>query len=198
MQTRTDAELLREYAADRSEAAFGEIVRRYADFVYSAVRRQKADAEQACDVAQIVFTDLARKAPSLRADTVLIGWLCHAARLAALEQLRGDRRRTQRERQAMELHEPAPEIPDDWRAVRPLLDEAIAGLNHEDRDALLLRFFQNASLASVGATFGVSEDAAQKRVSRALGRLREFLAKRGIHTTAAALSGVLMANAVEA
>src|SRR5262249_37031875 len=116
----------------------------------------------------------------------------------ALEQLRGDRRRTQRERQAMELHEPAPETPDDWRAMRPVLDDAIARLNREDRDALLLRFFQNASLASVGTTLGVSEDAAQKRVSPALGRVRESLAERGIHTTAAALSAVLMANAVEA
>ena len=129
MQTRTDAELLREYAVHRSEAAFGEIVRRYADFVYSAARRQMDDPEHARDVAQIVFTDFARKAASLRADTVLIGWLCQAARLAALEQLRGDRRRTQRERHAMELHEGVPETPDDWQTVRPVLDEAIGRLN---------------------------------------------------------------------
>jgi DNA-directed RNA polymerase specialized sigma24 family protein len=92
MQTRTDADLLQEYAANRSEAAFGEIVRRYADFVYSAALRQVGNAEQARDVAQAVFVDLARKADSLRANSVLIGWLCQGARLAALEQLRKDQR----------------------------------------------------------------------------------------------------------
>jgi RNA polymerase sigma factor (sigma-70 family) len=198
MQNWNDAELLRDYAANKSETAFGEIVRRYADFVYSAALRQTGNGEQARDVAQTVFVDLARKADSLRANTVLIGWLCQGARLAALEQLRKDQRRSQRERQAMELLDNSSDAAGDWRAVQPALDEAIASLGHEDRDALLLRFFKNESLASVGATLGVSEDAAQKRVSRALDKLREFLAERGIRTTAAALSAVLLANAVKA
>ena len=198
MQNKSDAELVREYAESGSEAAFGEIVRRYADFVYSAALRQVSDAELARDVAQGVFVDLARKAGSLRANTVLIGWLCRGARLAALEHLRTQQRRTERERQAMQLADSSTEIPNDWSAVRPVLDEAIAGLGDEDRNALLLRFFKNESLAAVGVTLGVSEDAAQKRVSRALGRLREMLAARGIHTTAAALSVALLANGVQA
>src|SRR3954467_11121983 len=102
MQARTDTELLHDFAANHSEAAFGEIVRRYADFVYSAALRQTASPDAAHDVAQMVFTDLARKAGSLPPSTLLIGWLCHASRLAALEQLRRDRRRLHRERQAME------------------------------------------------------------------------------------------------
>jgi RNA polymerase sigma factor (sigma-70 family) len=198
MQSKTDTELLREYARHGSEAAFGEIVRRYADFVYSAALRQVFDSELARDVAQVVFVDLARKAAALRPDTLLIGWLCRGARLAALDQLRRQQRRLQRERQAMELAEPSSEPPSDWSAIRPALDEALARLAEEDRHALLLRFFKNESLATVGATLGVSEDAAQKRVSRALGKLRDFLAERGIHTTAAALSIALAANAVQA
>jgi hypothetical protein len=86
----------------------------------------------------------------------------------------------------------------DWKAVRPVLDEALAGLGREDREALLVRFLKNESLASVGAMLGVSEDAAQKRVSRALGKLREFLAGRGIHTTVGALAATLTTNAIEA
>ena len=196
MRTKCDAELLNEYAANQSEAAFGEIVRRYADAVYSAALRQVGNETQARDVAQIVFVDLARKAASLGTTTLLIGWLHRGARLAALELLRKAHRRQNRERQAMEFHDPSPEA-DDWNAVRPALDEAIANLGDEDRHALLLRFFKNESLASVGTTLGVSEDAAQKRVSRALGKLREFLAERGINTTAAALSVTLAANAVQ-
>src|SRR5882762_1911394 len=103
MHTKSDAELLSDYVANKSEAAFGEIVRRYADFVYSAALRQLGDPDRARDVSQVVFADLARKAGSLRANTLLIGWLCHGARLAALEQLRTDRRRQHRERHAMDL-----------------------------------------------------------------------------------------------
>ena len=195
---KTDAELLREYTLQGSEAAFGEVVRRYADFVYSAALRQVPDPESARDVAQTVFVDLARKAGSLRPNTLLIGWLCRGARLAALEQRRGQHRRLQRERQAMELADASPEPIDDWSAVRPVLDEAIARLGEDDRDALLLRYFKNETLAAVGAVLGVSEDAAQKRVSRALARLREFLAERGIKTTTAALSVALVAHGVQA
>lgn len=198
MTNLSDAELLREYASGNSEAAFGEIVRRYADTVHSAALRQVGNEEQARDVAQSVFVDLARKAAALRPNTLLIGWLYRGVRLAALEQVRKEQRRQQRERQAMDLHDPAPETANDWNIVRPVLDEAIGNLGEEDRDALLLRFFRNESLASVGATLGISEDAAQKRVSRALGKLREFLAGRGISTTAAALSAALTANAVQA
>ena len=198
MDDKTDAELLRDYAARKSEAAFGEIVRRYADFVYSAALRQMGSPEAARDVTQVVFTDLARKAGSLKANTLIIGWLSHGTRLAALEQLRRDRRRLHRERQAMEWHEPASEVSNDWATIRLVLDEALASLSEEDRNALLLRFFKNETLTSVGTVLGVSQDAAQKRVSRALGKLREFLAGRGINTTAAALSAALTANAVQA
>jgi RNA polymerase sigma factor (sigma-70 family) len=162
MQTKSDTELLRDYAGNQSEAAFGEIVRRYADLVYSAALRQVGVAEQARDVAQTVFADLARKAGSLRANTLLIGWLYRGARLAALEELRNDRRRLERERQAMDLLNSSPEIPHDWGAVHLVLDEAIAHLSTEERDALLLRFFQNKSLAAIGGTLGVSEDAAHE------------------------------------
>ena len=197
MRSNTDAELLQEYSSGRSESAFGEIVRRYADLVYSAALRQVGDEEQARDVAQTVFLDLARKAGSLRKDTLLIGWLFRGTRLAALQQLRTDRRRLQRERHAMEWIDHSTDAAVDWTALRPVLDEAMGSLAAEDRDALLLRFFKNEPLVRVGTTLGVSEDAAQKRVSRALGKLREFLAGRGITTTSTALSASLAANAIQ-
>src|SRR5437868_4767291 len=123
MQSKSDIELLRDYAANKCEGAFAELVRRHADFVYSAALRQMGNAEAARDVAQIVFTDLARKAGSLPARTVLIGWLCRAARLAALDQLRRERRRLHRERQAMEFRENASEHSNDWESIRPVIDE---------------------------------------------------------------------------
>ena len=85
----------------------------------------------------------------------------------------------------------------DWECVRPLLDEAMCGLADGDRDALLLRFFKNQDFRAVGLALGVSDDAAQKRVSRALEKLRDLLSRKGITTAASALSAAISANAVE-
>ncbi len=86
----------------------------------------------------------------------------------------------------------------DWEEVRPFLDAAMSNLSELDRDALLLRFFQNRDFRAVGAALGISDDAAQKRVSRGLGRLREELARHGLKATAGSLAIVLSANAIKA
>jgi predicted DNA-binding protein (UPF0251 family) len=86
----------------------------------------------------------------------------------------------------------------DWTQIQPVLDEAIDSLADADREALLLRFFKNLDFRSVGSALGVSDDTAQKRVSRALERLRGFFAQRGITVSVAALAVALSSNAVQA
>lgn len=200
MHEKSDAQLLREYAEHGNEAAFREIVVRHTDLVYSSALRQATSADLARDVAQSVFTDLARKAQSLARtldeNASLLGWLYRSTRFAALNQLRDDRRRQARERQAMQNSDPASEIIPEWDRVRPALDEAMTDLSDEDRDALLLRFFKNQDFRAIGQSLGVSDDAAQKRVSRALEKLRTEFTRRGVTTTAVALSTALSANAI--
>ncbi len=200
MQEPTDAQLLRDYAEHRDEAAFRELVSRHAEVVYASALRQVSSPDLAQDIAQTVFTDLARKAQplvgTLTGDASLVGWLFRSTRFLALNQLRDDRRRQARERQAMQHFDPAAETAPEWERVQPVLDEAMADLNDEDREALLLRFFKNRDFRAIGAALGVSDDAAQKRVSRALERLRSQLTSRGVTTTAVALSTVLSTNAV--
>ena len=96
----------------------------------------------------------------------------------------------------MQHFDPATDTAPDWDQVQPVLDEAMADLSDEDRDALLLRYFKNHDFRAIGSTLGVSDDAAQKRVTRALERLRTHLTSRGVTTTALALSTALAANAV--
>src|SRR4051812_17406479 len=101
-----DSELLRQYAQNRSEAAFTELVQRHLDVVFSAACRQVGgDVHRAKDVAQMVFADLARKAPALTAHTALVGWLYTSTHFAAAKVRRNEQRRAEREKEAHAMHE---------------------------------------------------------------------------------------------
>ncbi len=168
-----DQQLLKRYAADGSEAAFSDLVARHVNLVYSvALRRTGGDVELAKDVAQLVFRDLARKARRLPEAVLLAGWLHRATRFAAAQAVRAERRRHAHEQEAAVMNALRSESTPDWEHIRPLLDEALDRLGRRDRDALLLRFFEQRSLADIGTTLGLSEEAARKRVSRALEKVR--------------------------
>lgn len=201
----TDArELLQSYARDGSESAFRELVRRYLDLVFSvAYRRVGADAHLARDVVQQVFTDLARKARDGDAafgsgPAHLGGWLHRHACLVAANLVRTEQRRRRREVQAVDMNPLHQADGPGWHDLAPELDAAVNDLPAPDRDAILLRFYEQQDLRSVGARLGVSEDAAQKRVSRALDKLRGLLGGRGVALSAAGLAGLLGEHAVQA
>jgi len=192
-----DSELLRQFARTNSEAAFAELVKRHVNLVYSvALRQVNGDAHLAKDVAQTVFADLARKAGSLSRRETLTGWLYTSAHFAAAKIVRGASRRRDREDKFMResISETAPEA--DWEKLRPTLDDAMHELKESDRDAILLRYFENRQFAEVGAKLGLNENAARVRVERALEKLRAVFAKRGI-TTATAFASVISANAIQ-
>jgi RNA polymerase sigma factor (sigma-70 family) len=193
----TDHELLRRYLQEGAQDAFGELVRRHVDLVYSAARRQVQSAQLAEEIAQSVFVDLARDARRLRPDQPLGAWLYVVTRRTAIDVVRRESRRQEREQTAVEIAA-MNSSPSPWPQVEPLLDEAMESLGDADRRAVLLRFFDNQPLRDVGLALGVSEDAAQKRISRALEQLRLFFSKRGIAVGSAALATELSAHAVQA
>ncbi|HEY5040773.1 MAG TPA: sigma-70 family RNA polymerase sigma factor [Verrucomicrobiae bacterium] len=192
-----DPELLARFARTNSEDAFAELVKRHVNLVFSAALRQvNGDEHLAKDVAQTVFTDLARKADSLARRESLTGWLYTSAHFAAAKIVRTENRRRDREEKFMRepVHETAPAA--DWEKLRPALDDVMHELKETDREAVLLRYFENRSFAEVGAKLGVNENAARMRVERALEKLHAHLTKRGV-TTAAALATVISTNAVQ-
>jgi RNA polymerase sigma factor (sigma-70 family) len=194
--TEDDEQLLRRYAEERSESAFAEIVGRYIDLVYAtALRVVNGDAHLARDVTQTVFIQFARKAPSLPRSILLAGWLHRHTCFAASSAVRAERRRKTREQTAMQIRalDDTGEAP--WEGIAPYLDESLNQLSSPDRDALVLRFLKRQDLRAVGAALGISEDTAQKRVSRALEKLRGILSRRGVALTAAALASVLSSKA---
>lgn len=193
-----DMELVREYVAQRSEQAFETLVSRHVNLVYSAAVRCVRNPHVAEEITQAVFVILANKARTLSRDTIIPSWLYRTARFAAADALKTQRRRTQREQEAhlqSQLNEPEDEA---WRQIAPLLDTAMGGLNEKDRHAIVLRYFQNKSLHDVGMALGASDEAAKKRVNRALEKLRQFFTKRGVISTTAVIAGVISANSVHA
>ena len=194
-----DMELLREYDRQGSEAAFAALVQRHVSLVYSAALRHVGIAAHAEEITQAVFVILARKAAGLRPDTILESWLYETTRLTALSFRRGERRRQFREQEAY-MQSTLQESADasTWNQLAPLLDEAMARLGKKDRDAVLLRFFKNKNLREVAAALKVNETAAQRRVHRAVEKLRAFFTKRGIILPAAVLTAAISANSVQA
>ena len=216
-----DMALVREYAASQSEPAFAQLVARHLNFVYSSALRRTGDATLAGDVAQAVFIILARKAGSLAqgwprrlvanlnplggggaAATSLTGWLYRTTQFAAADAVKQRRRRQQREQEAFMQSNlngggDASSQPEIWKQIAPVLEAALDQLNARDRDAVLLRFFENKKLAEVGAALGVSEDGARVRVNRALEKLRQQFAKHGVDSTADAITSSIAAHSIQ-
>ena len=194
-----DAKLLRHYAKTGAEEAFGTLVSRHLDLVFSAaLRRTGGDRHLAQDIAQSVFTTLARKSATLSETAALGGWLYRHTCFVAAHTLRTESRRRVREAEAMRLNTPDATPEPAWEHLAPLLEEAMSQLGNRDREAVILRYFQKRDLRSVGLALGASEDAARMRVARALEKLREYFSRHGIRFTATALSALLAAHAVTA
>src|SRR5437660_1828492 len=194
-----DGQLLQQYARERSESAFGELVTRHIDLVYSAALRvASGDRHLAEDVTQVVFMDLARKARGLPRDVWLAGWLHRHTCYTAAKAVRTERRRKVREQTAIEMRAVEDNTEPPWELIAPYLDEGLNQLSTSDREAIVLRFLKRQDLRAVGAALGISEDAAQKRVSRALDKLRGVLSRRGVALTVTGLASAMAAEAVTA
>lgn len=192
-------QLLTEYVKTGSEPAFHELVSRYVDLVHStALRLVNGDTHRAEDVTQTVFADLARLARTLSPNVMLGGWLHRHTCFVASNVMRGERRRQNRERQAVEMSSLEDHSEENLTTVAPVLDEAINQLGTADRQAILLRFFEQRDFQSVGAAMGSNEEAARKRVNRALEKLHLLLKNRGIVFSATALGSLLGSHAVSA
>ncbi|HEX3857026.1 MAG TPA: TIGR03435 family protein [Verrucomicrobiae bacterium] len=199
MPDANDMDLVREFARHNSEAAFTELVRRHINLVYSVARRCTGNDGDAHDVTQAVFIILARKAAGLREKTLLTGWLYETTRFAAARLLRTNARRHAREQEAyMQSTLNDADHSAIWEKLAPHLEAAMSKLAERDRALLVLRFYENKSGPEAAALLGIREDAAHKRVARAIEKLRKVFAQRGVTLTTTAIAGAVSANSIQA
>lgn len=192
-----DAQLLRRYSQNCSEEAFAEFVRHHLDFVFGvALRQVGGNVHLAGDVTQYVFIEVARKAGPLAKRSALKGWLYSTARNAAANIVRAERRRQAREHTAYTMNEINDTAANpDSHDLLPVMDHALGSLRENDREVVLLRFFEGCDYAEIGARCCITADAARLRVERALEKMRTTLARRGMGSTITALTGALTAQA---
>jgi len=201
MNTDSDVFLMRQYVRHGSQAAFGALVRRYGGLVHATCLREVDDPALAEDAAQVVFLLLARRAPSLLRLDSLAGWLFRAARFCARNALRQERRRKVHEQEVMadmtRAHLNGPPLPS-WDHLEPLLNAALAALRPQEQEVVLLRYLEGASWRETAARLGLAEDAAQKRGTRAVDKMRRFVNTQGLMLSLAALMALLSEEAARA
>lgn len=173
-----DALLLERWRSERCKESFAKLVARHTSWICALARRCVKDRHLAEDVTQAVFLILSKKANRIGPDTPLSAWLFRVTRFAANDAIKREARSRRRiERAAAfstDLGEEAGSDPDID------VDECIACLGEVDRQVVLLRFYEDKSMAQLAQSMGITEHAAKKRVARALNRLRRIFARRGI------------------
>jgi RNA polymerase sigma factor (sigma-70 family) len=190
-----DAQLLKEFADERSEGAFRTLLDRHLPLVFGTARRITQNESLTEEIAQTVFLLLARKAESLSRESILSGWLYRTTRFVSMRAIRAEQRRKNREETAITMHlQTGPEH--SWDSIAPRLDDALGRLAESDRRALLLHYFEGRNPAEIGEALGVKEHAARKRINRAAEKLRTILSRRGTAVTASVLAARTFARGI--
>ena len=175
----TDTEYLLEFCNSGSEPAFRRLVERNAPMVHGVATRMTGNHTLAEEITQSVFIILARKAKSVPASQ-LAGWLHLTATGESRNATRKEARRNALNQQyAQSMQDPEPAA-DPWQTIAPHLDEAVAKLSPEDRQMMLLRYFEQRDFRDISLATGCSVEACKKRAQRAIERLGALLGKRGV------------------
>jgi RNA polymerase sigma factor (sigma-70 family) len=174
-----DGELLRRFVQNKDELAFAEILRRHGPLVLGVCRRVLGDVHAAEDAFQAAFVQLARRAPGIRCEESLAGWLHTVARRVSLVARRGEQRRRRREHASSQ---PEAKRPEDmtWRELRAVLDRELARLPAEYRLPLILCYLEDRPQAEAAERLGWPLPTLRGRLERGRQRLRRRLTRYGL------------------
>ena len=181
-----DVKLLAKYNQCGSQEAFSEIVRRYRGLVFSTILRELRNPTAADDITQSVFILLSAKAQSLEDSVNLPRWLFHTSRLLAANERRKEFHSRNLIHTISECQHAGQES-----LIGALINDALADLDPAGLEAIMLRFVEQYTFSEMGTELEISEDAARKRVNRALNKLRQHFADCGIYRTIAQTKGAV-------
>lgn len=183
----SDRRLVREFVHEHSEPAFTALAERHMQLVYGAAMRATSNHSAAEEITQNVFLELARKSKWLQDRESVAAWLHRAALLEARQWRRSEGRRKIREQTAIKWETTMKTTEDDLPKDAAMVDEALLQLREKDRQAVLLRFFEGRNNREIGKALGIGEDAARKRIDKALMVMETYFRKRGHAAGASAI-----------
>ncbi|HET6195796.1 MAG TPA: sigma-70 family RNA polymerase sigma factor, partial [Acetobacteraceae bacterium] len=186
-----DQLILQDYIATRSGEAFAELVKRHAGMVFGTCRRVLGDRALAEDAAQETFLHLLRSPSEVSGS--LVGWLHKVAHGKAVDLVRREVAQSRRKQQAIQ---PPPEPERPWAEISPILDQVLAELPAEQREALVGHYLQGANQGDLATQLGVSQPTVSRRLQAGLVAMKEKLAARGVVHSVAALALVLDKSAL--
>jgi RNA polymerase sigma factor (sigma-70 family) len=194
----TDGQLLEDYLSRRDQAALAALVRRHGPMVWGVCRRVLHNHHDAEDAFQATFLVLVRKAASIVPRQMVANWLYGVAHQTALNARATAAKRKGRERQVMEMPEPAVTGQDLWADLQPLLDEELSRLPDKYRSVIVLCDLEGKTRKEAARQLGVPEGTVAGWLARGRAMLAKRLTQRGVALSGGALAAVLSQNAASA
>src|SRR5262245_1134642 len=191
----TDGQLLEDYISRRDEAALAALVQRHGPMVWGVCRRVLSNYHDAEDAFQATFLVLVRKVTTVQPKEMVASWLYGVAHQTALKARATVGTRTGRERQVVEMPEPAAPEPARWDELLPVLDEELSRLPDIYRVVIVLCDLEGKTRKEVADQLGVPEGTVAGRLARARVILAKRLTQRGVTLSGGALAAVLSQNA---
>ncbi|MCX5638895.1 MAG: sigma-70 family RNA polymerase sigma factor [Planctomycetota bacterium] len=185
--------LLQRFARTGDPEVFSELVRRHAGLVYGASLRILTDKDRAADAVQDTFFQLLRNAQNISGS--LPNWLHRVATRKAIDVLRRDSSRKQREAQYAANK---PRQVTKWQDLSPCIDEVLEELDDQTRGIIVQHFFEGQTTSNIASKLSLSQPTISRRIEAGVAKLREKLQRRGIVVTVAALAALLVENAAQA
>jgi RNA polymerase sigma factor (sigma-70 family) len=194
----TDGQLLEDYVGHRNEAALAALLLRHGPMVWGVCRRILRHHQDAEDAFQATFLVLLRKAASITARELLANWLYGVAHQTARKARARAARRMERERQVVDMPEPAVGEHDLQEDLRPVLDMGLSRLPDKYRCVVVLCDLEGKTRKEAAGELGVPEGTVAGRLARARVLLARRLARCGLALPGTALATLLAQQAASA
>lgn len=186
----SDGTLLTRFSAERDEAAFSELTRRYLALIFHAALRRTGNRQIAEEVSQNVLCALSRKSRALaRHPERLPAWLHRATMFESSKAMRSES--SSQRRKGLQHPDAIPATGSSesaWSAVLPHLDLALDRLPDGDRTLLLQHYYEGKNFNVLAALHASPAATVQKRCRRALDKLAGLLRGKNLAITATALA----------